>query len=69
MNYIKRLEADVQNRDARIEAAMVEITDFIHFLYSEKFRGVESDGSRKDWIATGDVLHQLQNLRDALSNR
>lgn len=66
MNYIKVLQSKVAARDGAIEEAQQQITEFIAFLHSDKFTGVESDGGRKDWIATGDVIHQLTNLREAL---
>lgn len=63
MNHILKL----QQENAELKAKMEEIENwrisFISLLGSEKFRGVESDGQRKDWISTGDVFNQLQNLR------
>lgn len=40
-----------------------EINSFLIHLDSDKFRGVQSDGERKDWIATGDVKNRLQEFR------
>lgn len=67
MNYIVRLKADVESRDQAIERARQEIDAFMGFLHSAKFVGVESDGGRRDWIATGDVLERLKDLRGALA--
>lgn len=66
MNFIQRLKTEVEHRDAAIQAAQQEVTDFLAFLHSEKFTGVDTDGSRKDWIATGDVVAWLQGLRSTL---
>lgn len=66
MNYIARLKMEAVNRDMAIETAQNEITEFMAFLNSPKFTGVESDGGRKDWIATGDVMARLMELRSTL---
>ncbi len=68
MNYIKRLQAEKLARNAAIDRATKEISDFVAFLQtSPKFVGVESDGGRKDWIATGDVVRRLMEIDDALT--
>jgi hypothetical protein len=60
-NYINTLQAE--NADLRGKLNEIEEwrAAFVRHLHSEKFRGTEG-GERKDWIATGDVLAQLQNL-------
>jgi hypothetical protein len=32
-------------------------------LLSAKFSGIDTDGDRKDWIATSDVLRFIEELR------
>lgn len=63
MKYINRL----QEENAELRNKLVEVnkslTDFLVFLSADKFKGVESDGSRKDWIATTDVKLRLQEIR------
>lgn len=68
MNYINQLQA--HNRQLKKELELVENwrMDLISFLHSPKFAGAESDGSRKDWIATGDVLMRLAELRNQLND-
>lgn len=67
MNYIKRLEADNADLRKRIENTVNDLNAFRAFLRSAKFTGTESDGSRKDWISTGDADNHLSNLRDTLN--
>jgi hypothetical protein len=65
MNYIKQLQADKLALQTRIEKMGAAIVDFKGHLHSSKFAGVESDGTRKDWIATTDVLASLQGISQA----
>lgn len=65
MNYIKQLQADNTNLKKQISAALNEINAFIVFLNSNKFCGTEG-GERKDWISTGDVLRQLNEIKQVL---
>jgi hypothetical protein len=41
----------------------LQITEFQGHLMGAKFQGTDADGSRKDWISTGDVSTFLDNLR------
>ena len=66
MNYIHQLKLDIQTRDAAIATAQLELQEFLEFLASDKFTGVDSTGERKDWIATGDVVRWVQALRSTL---
>jgi hypothetical protein len=65
MNHIARLQADLSAARAAIAARDDAIQAFRVHLDSEKFRGVESDGSRKDWVAVADVLAWMAIVRDA----
>ena len=69
MNFIHRLKADLATRDEAVNAAQQQIQDFLQFLGTEKFLGVDSDGQRKDWISTRDVVTMLQDLRSTLESR
>ena len=49
----------------KIKAMCDAINDFRALLHSDKFAGYDSDGDRKDWIATGDVLNWLREIEFA----
>lgn len=66
MNYIKQIQAASSAQQFAIEQAQKEIDCFILHLQSPKFTGTEQDDSRKDWIATGDVIRRMQELRQTL---
>lgn len=67
MNYIHQLQEENRLLNQKIADIDQWRTDFVAHLHSEKFAGTESDGSRKDWIATSDVLAQLRNLQGEIS--
>ncbi len=67
MNYIRRIQAENAALKEQLQKGQASVNDFIGFLHSDKFKGQESDGARKDWIATGDVIHRLQDLRKDLT--
>lgn len=68
MNYIKSLQAENAELKNRVKKLDEEITQFIVFLNSPKFTGIEQNGTgagdRKDWIATGDVIMRLREMRN-----
>ncbi len=67
MNYIKRLEQDLVSAAAKLAAVRLELEAFQNFLQTaEKFKGTESDGGRKDWIATTDVITRLQEIKNLI---
>lgn len=59
MNYIHQLQADLAGHIAAVESFKASISHLRNFLHSDKFTGTESNGERKDWISTGDVLSML----------
>jgi len=65
MNHIARLQTDLSAARAAITARDAAIQDFRVHLDSDKVRGSESDGSRKDWIAVADVLAWMTIIKDA----
>lgn len=66
MNYIKRLQAENDLLGDKVKFTQQGIRDMINFLHSPKFVGFQADGSRKDWIATGDVIGALRELETIL---
>lgn len=69
MNYIKSLQAEIAQKNAQIAEAKETIQEFLAHLNGPKFTGVDSDGSRKDWISTADVIFRLQELRSILNEK
>ena len=70
MNYIKQIQLDNQNSTAAIELALQSLSDFRAYLASSpKFTGTDSDGERKDWIATTDVIRWIDTLRFDIIDR
>jgi hypothetical protein len=65
MNHIVRLQTDLAAAQAEIEAKADAIQEFRIHLAGSKFAGVDSDGSRKDWIATSDVYAWLSHISAA----
>jgi hypothetical protein len=66
MNHIKRMQAETAAHKVTMAAAKTSIDNFLALLNSDKFTGTEADGSRKDWISTGDVIRWLQEFRSEL---
>lgn len=64
VNYIQNLQQLTQLQEQRLKEIREEIQEFIVFLHSDKFAGVDSAGERKDWISTADVLHKLIEIRN-----
>jgi len=62
MNYIQSLQGQVAELKKQIELRDKKLNDFICFLHTDKFVGVESNGDRKDWISTGDVLNIVRDI-------
>lgn len=67
MNYIKQLQQRVAGLEARADNTRDAIQDFRIYLNSPKFTGLDTDGTRKDWIATSDVYYLLDGIRNALN--
>ena len=65
-NYIQTLQEANKVKDAQLSTARESVQAMIGHLHGAKFSGQGSDGSRKDWIATGDVLAWLMSLRSEL---
>lgn len=67
MNYIKSLQAENSKLKLAIQNTQKEINNFRLFLVSPKFSGVQSDGTRKDWISTGDLDKRLIEIQSTLN--
>ncbi len=63
MNYIKKLQSDLEAKTAELAAKIAMITAFQAHIASAKFQGTDADGSRKDWISTADVGTWLRNIK------
>lgn len=61
-NYIHTLQARVEELESLLQEKAELVAAFRQHLLSSKFSGLDQDGSRKDWIATGDVLRWLAEL-------
>ena len=65
MNYIKQLQSDNEIRGESLRSVRNAIDEFISHLHSDKFRGHDSDGDRKDWISTADVINALREIKQS----
>ena len=63
MNHILQLQEDKARLLGRLRAIEESLDSFNSFLHSEKFAGAENDGSRKDWIATADVINWIRETK------
>lgn len=67
MNYIKQLQEENARLGRTIAKALTDLADFQRFLNTDKFIGTcPIDGSRKDWISTGDVITFLAETRQRI---
>jgi len=67
MNYIKRLQGDRKELLEIITQTEALVAEFEAHLALPKFSGVDDDGERKDWIATGDVADRLRAIMSSLN--
>jgi hypothetical protein len=65
MNYINRLQTERAEHAEQSKAIEDSLQSFLELLHSPKFTGIESDGGRKDWISTSDVLNIIIPLRNS----
>lgn len=63
VNYVRQCQRRIAELEAMVGAYESAINAFRAHLHSEKFAGEDSDGERKDWIATGDVLNWLREVQ------
>lgn len=63
----------IHEQNTQLKQAIVGVRIDLHamraFLNSPKFTGIESDGGRKDWISTGDVLNLIRGIQDNLDEK
>jgi len=62
MNFIKSLQEEIRELKEKREITQTNLRDVLGFLCSAKFTGTESNGERKDWIATGDVDRMIREI-------
>lgn len=63
MNYIKRLQGEVKDRQEQREEALEALNDLLEYLGSGKFRcGDDLDG----YVSVQDVFNRLAPVRQAL---
>lgn len=65
MNFIKKLQADLEAKTTELDAKLAIIAEFERHLQGPKYRGIDTDSTRKDWISTGDVTEWLRSIRSA----
>lgn len=69
MNYIQGLQQSIKEKDAIAGEVIQEIDNFISFLQSSKFQGVDSrDGSANDWIRASEVIERIREMRSRLEH-
>lgn len=67
MNHIQSLIEQRNHLSKVVTDTNSEINAFIAYLQTApKFTGTQADGSRKDWISTGDAIARLQQIRATL---
>jgi hypothetical protein len=60
MNYIKRLQGDIAERDTALSEIDEDVSQLVAYLTSDKFAcGSDLDG----YVNINDVLGRLQNVR------
>ena len=65
MNYIKKLEKDLEQKTEDLQKIEVAINELKLYLLSEKFRcGSELDG----YVNVQDVLHRLEEIGEIQEN-
>ncbi len=48
MNYIKKLQADLEAKTVELDAKLALIAEFERHLQGPKYQGADTDGTRKD---------------------
>lgn len=66
MNYIQCMQNKVKAAELTVNNVEMDLDQFISFLHSAKFTGTESNGERKDWIATGDAIKILREIKQKM---
>jgi hypothetical protein len=67
VNHIQKLILETAEQASRIKATLEEVQEIRSHLLNPKFQGVDTDGDRKDWISTADVLRRLETLSALLN--
>jgi hypothetical protein len=64
-NYIHRLQDELADSESKLTAVLSELSHLRKSLDGPKYTGIDSDGGRKDWMATADVALYIERLRVA----
>lgn len=68
MNYINKLQAENEILRESLAAADERIVEILAYFATEKFKGCDFDGSRKDWVSTSEANQLLGQIRDIVRN-
>lgn len=58
-----RAVAERDDARARLTAVLAQLDDLRRLWSLPKYHAPQQDGTRGDWIASGDVLRELESLR------
>ena len=58
-HYATELKSELAKKDSEIAELRRKLQEFRTHLAGPKFQGVDDDGSRRDWISSGDVDYRL----------
>lgn len=64
MNYIHQLQGELNAALAQVESFKLSLDQLRSFLHSPKFIGTDSNGERKDWISTSDLIRLLWDMEN-----
>lgn len=67
MNFIQSLQHLVAEQERERKEVADRFNEVRCHLCSAKFRGFDTDGERKDWIATGDVFRLLSYIETGVN--
>lgn len=68
MNYIQRLQTDIETLSNDATNRAERMNEFREYLLSPKFHPIQQDGSRGDWISTADVMNWLRYIENPTRN-
>lgn len=66
MNYIHRLQHERDDAERRVKQADQLLLAFLTETLGPKFTGLDTDGGRKDWMATADIRTRIEAIRSTL---
>lgn len=66
MNYIMALRQRAAEAEKEEQAINARIDEFRAHLAGPKFQGFDSDGERRDWIATSDAIRWISYIKSGV---